>query len=694
MKNWFALYAIALCCCVGWGRLAAQEDFRAQAPKPGPAPKIELGKYERFKLKNGLEVIVVENRKLPRVSFQMFVDVPAHQEGELAGRAEMAGELLTKGAGKRSKAEIDEAVDFIGASLSSSAQGIFASGLSRYKEEILELLADALLRPAFPLDEFEKLKTQTLSALAAAKDDPASIAANAAQATRFGAGHPYGALTTEKTVEAITVEHCREYYHTYFKPNIAYFIAIGDINAREARKLAQQHFGAWKQGEVKKTTFAPPAPPPATMAYLVDRPGSVQSVIDITYPVVIRPGDPEAVAATLANNILGEGSSGRLFVNIREDKGYTYGAYSRLNPDKEVGYFSAGASVRNEVTDSAIVEFLAEMRRMRDEPVGDDELRRAKNERLGAFARSLERPQTLANFALNVARFNLPENYYATFPERLGALTARDIQQAARKFILPERSHIVVVGDKSQVADKLTRFSAGSELRYLDRYGRPVQAPVAAPSGIDAAQVIQRYLEAIGGPDKLRSIEDVALTLESSGAAMGLEMKMLQKAPNKLAVSISAGGMVLQEQKFDGQQGVVVEMGQRSLVQGKDLEELRAQALIFPELHYEELNYQLRLEGLENLDGNNAYRVEVIRPDGARSTSYFDAESGLKLREITVDAEQGLTITRDYADYQNAGGVRWPHTISISGLAPIPLNFKVNAIEINQGLDDGPFSIN
>ncbi|MFQ5448560.1 MAG: M16 family metallopeptidase, partial [Saprospiraceae bacterium] len=347
----------------------AQDDFRKTAPKPGPAPHIELGEAEQFTLDNGLRVIVVENHKLPRVSFQIFVDVPPFLEGEQAGYASIAGQLLNKGTESHTKAEIDAAVDFIGASLRTSAKGVTGSCLTKHKDKLLNLMSEVLLTPTFPEDEFEKIKKQTLANLAQNKDDPNAIAANVSSVLRYGKDHPYGEVQTEESTEKITVETCKSYYGTYFKPNISYLIVTGDISANEVKQLAPKYFGSWQKGEVKKVHFDSPAKPAATELDFVDKTGAVQSVINITYPVNLKPGAPDALPAKVMNTILGAYFSSRLNANLREDKAYTYGARSRLNSDTYAGSFTASASVRNEVTDSALTQFLLELNKLRNEEV-------------------------------------------------------------------------------------------------------------------------------------------------------------------------------------------------------------------------------------------------------------------------------------------------------------------------------------
>lgn len=674
----------------------AQEDFRQSAPKAGPAPKIEIGEYKQFELENGLKVIVVENHKLPRVSYQIFVDVPPLKEGEYAGAADMAGQLLKTGTKSKSKAEIDEAVDFIGASLSTSASGVVGSSLTRHKDKILELMADVLFNPVFPQEEFDKLKTQTLSNLASSKDDPNAIAGNVAQVLRYGKDHPYGELTTEATVENITVEQCKTFYNTYFKPNISYLVIVGDTSPEEAKKDAEKYFSKWEKGEVADPELGQPGKPGEVKVDFVNKPGAVQSVINVTYPVELKVSDDNYLAALVTNTILGGYFRSRLNANLREDKGYTYGVGSTLSPSLEVGYFNAGGSVRNEVTDSAIVEFLYEMKRLQEEKVPQDELNLVKNYRTGALARALEQPTTIAQFALNTIRYNLPKDYYATYLERLNAVTPEDVMAIAKKYITPDNAHILVVGNKGEVAEKLKQFDTDGEIDYYDYYGRKVEVSATQmDADMTAAKVIDKYLEAIGGKEKLMAVKDLSMKMNTSVQGMSLETTMQQKAPNKFSMKVMMNGMAMQEQKYDGENGMAGQMGQTQKLEGEQLESMKRQATMFPELNYADTSYTLTLKGIENIDGTDAYEVELETSNGEKSTEFYAVDSGLKIRTVQVveGGGQTATIINDIGDYKEVEGILFPHTLTVTGAAPIPLKNEVISIEVNKGIDDSVFKV-
>lgn len=672
-------------------------DVRKGAPAPGSAPKINIGKSETFKLDNGLTVIVVENHKLPTVSYQIFVDSDPIQEKEAAGYIEMMGTLLSKGTKTRTKAQIDESVDFIGASLSSNSNGLNGSCLSKHSDKLLDIMSDVLLNPTFPQEELDKAKRQAESNLASNKDDANAIAGNVSTVLRYGKDHPYGEIMTEESLAKINLDQIKGHYNTFFKPNISYFVVVGDVTKAQAEKFAKQYFGKWQKGDVPKYKYGVPQPPAKTQVNFVHKPGAVQSVINITYPIDLLPGTTENISGRLLNNILGGGStSSRLNGNLRETRGWTYGAYSALNPDRLVGSFSAQASVRNAVTDSAIVEFLKEMNRLRTETVPPTELQTMKNFITGQFSRSLEQPGTVASFALTTSRYNLPADYYEKYLQVLQNVSAEDVMAMAKKYIHPDRAHILVVGNKEDVADRLKQFSSDGKVNLYDVYGNPiVPSSAVVPAGMTAEKVIEDYVNAIGGTAKLAAIKDMSMTSVMKTGGPEITVKTWQK-DGKIATDMTMNGMSMSNRKYDGAKAKETGMGGARDLEGEDLNDLKEQALFCKEAAYKSGGYKLMLKGLEQIGDNNAYVIEVERPDGKKTTEYYDMKTSLKVREVsTVTGQDGQpsTMTIDYADYKETGGVSFPNTVTITGIFPVPLKAVVTELKVNGGIDDSVFKL-
>lgn len=455
---------------VGIGMIAAQVD-RSNYPEPGPAPEINIGDPVTFTLPNGLNVFVVENHKLPRVTYSLVLDRDPILEGDKAGITTLVGEMMMGGTASRSKDELDEAIDRIGSQVSVSATSASASSLKKYNDQLLELFTDVLFNPAFPQSELDKLKKQLISSLTAAKDDPNSIAGVVRNAVMYGKDHPYGETETEETVARIQVDDIKSYYNTYFKPNIAYLAIVGDITVDEAKALANRHFADWQQGTVPHHEWPLPKAAAENNVVLVNRPASAQSVIHVGYPFVLKPNDPDVIATNVVSRVLGGGSSGRLFLNLREDKGYTYGAYGGITPGKLIATLDASASVRNAVTDSAVHEFVYELQRLGQRTITQAELDLAKAALAGSFARSLEQPATIARFAINTELQELPKDYYKNYLKNLDALTLEQTNAAAAKYVHGSGLQITVVGKTDDFADKLKEWGT---VRFYTVTGDPV----------------------------------------------------------------------------------------------------------------------------------------------------------------------------------------------------------------------------
>lgn len=679
--------------------VGVDKSWRKMAPAPAPARDIQLGQYSSFDLANGLKVIVVENHKLPRVSYQLSLNNDALIEGDKAGYTSFAGDLLSKGTSTRSKAQIDEAIDYIGASLTTSANGIFASSLKKHGDKLLEVMTDVLYNPSFPKEEFEKIRKRTASNLASAKTNPEAIAGNIRSIVNFGPNHPYGEVQTDETIKNISLDDCKKYYSSYFKPNNAYLVVVGDITPAEAKIQAEKYFSKWTKGDVPSVKYSMPESPKGRQVRFGNKDGAVQSVINISYPIDMKPGSADAIKANLMNSILGGGIfSGRLMQKLREKKAYTYGARSNMNSDKLIGNFNAFASVRNEVTDSAVTEFIYEMERIVTEPVSSDDLSLAKSSMTGNFGRSLESPQTIANFALNTFRYNLPKDYYNNYLKNLDAVTIADIQQMAKSYIRPDNCNVVVVGNKDNVADKLKKFDSDGVLDFYDAFGKKLEdKKVEMSSDVTANGVVKDYLDAIGGQNKLKAIKSLHTSMKTNMMGQEATFETYQVAPDKFAMKVNMMGMTVQEQRYDGVKGMQAQMGNKKVItEGKELEDLKKQTVVFEQLNYTNTGYKLELKGIESVEGNNCYKVIVTDPAGTTTTEYYDVKSSYLVRSVKSQAGQGgesVSITTDFKDYKDAGGILMPYTTTIIGAMPVPLVLEAILIEVDKGISQEVFKV-
>jgi len=670
--------------------------WRAKAPEAGPARKIQLGNYSTFTLDNGLEVIVVENNKLPRVAYSLSLKNNPVLEGEEIGYVSVMGQLLSRGTKTKSKSDIDEAVDFIGGQLSTSSSGMFVSSLTKHKDKLLALAQDVLFNPSFSNEEFDKVINQSRSGLQTVKTDPNSMASNVASVLNYGMNHPYGEVESEEALDKIQLNSCKKYYETYFKPNNAYLTIVGDISKEDAMKDAKQYFGDWKKGDVKDINYETPTGPIESKVSFVNKEGAVQSVINITYPVPLHPADEDVFAANLMNSILGGGIfSGRLMQNLREDKAFTYGARSRLSSDPLIGQFVAFASVRNEVTDSSVTEFIYEMDLLVSEPVDEEDLQLAKNSQAGSFARSLERPQTLARLALNIVKYDLPSNYYETYLEKLEAVTVADVSAAAKKYIKPHKANIIVVGNKDEVAESLLPFDADGEIDYYDAFGKKLEISNAVPTDVTADDVLSKYLKNVLPGMKPEELKSIQSTYEMNIMGQDASMKMSIINGEKISSVMSMGGNVMQDSRYDGKTVKMSGMqGSQTFTEGPEYDQLKAQTKILEQFYYVEEGYEMELKGIEQIDGEQVYKVAIVSPTGKKNTEFYDVKTGLLIRTVSVDKETGKTTMATFSDYQDIGGLIWPHKLTVEGAAPFALNMVIKEVKLNSDLPEELFNTN
>jgi predicted Zn-dependent peptidase len=473
--------------------LLAQID-RSVMPKPGKAPIININDSKVFKLPNGITVILSENHKIPKVSFDLRMGSDPILEGRLAGLSDLTGSLLLSGTTTKSKDQFDNDIDYIGADLSADKNSIFLSCLTKHVDKGLTLMSDVFLNASFPQEEFDRIKKQNESGLMAAKSDAGTMAQNAISKINFPQ-HPYGEVMTEASLNAIQLQDVKDYFKKTFTPNGAYLVIVGDVNLEEATRWANKYFGLWTGPESQLNPTKTTNNNNGDRVIFVNKPGAVQSVVYITFPVDIHPGDKNQLPLTVLNGIFGGGGFGtRLMHNLREDKAYTYGCYSRLNITDNGSWISAGGNFRNAVTDSAITEILNEFKIISSDLVKDDELDLIKSSMNGDFSRSLESPQTIARFAYNIIKNKLNLDYYKTYLQRLDAVSKESVLEMAKMYFNPYACNIIVVGNE-EVLSKIKVFDADGQIEFLDAYGD--EKKQILPSDISKEELVERYLSVV-----------------------------------------------------------------------------------------------------------------------------------------------------------------------------------------------------
>lgn len=451
------------------------EDFRRQAPQPLPSKSLNIPKPYETTLPNGLQVVIVEDARLPLVSYRLaFRTGNANDPSGVPGLSVMMSGLLNEGTETRTSKQIADEVARLGATLGAGANAdyttVSASALSMYSKEILDLLADITLRPNFPEKELELNKQNLKQGLIAQRAQPSFLANERLSRIIFGQ-HPYGTISpTPESVDAMTREKLVSFHRAMFVPNNAVLVVVGNIRRDDVLKRVQALFGNWTKGQQANSQF--PAPPVRTQRalYVVDRPGSQQSNIVIANLAINRTS-PDYFPMLVMHQVLGAGASSRLFMNLREAKGYTYGAYSDLDARRGAGTFRETAEVRTPVTGDSLKEFFFELDRLRNEAISDKELRDAKAYLTGVFPIRIETQEGLINQLVQIKMFNLPADYLQTYRDRVSAVTAADIQRVARQYVTPDRVAIVIVGDAQAIRDQIKPYAQTVE--FYDMNGKP-----------------------------------------------------------------------------------------------------------------------------------------------------------------------------------------------------------------------------
>ena len=435
--------------------------MKGKAPVSKKLLTVKLPRPKSFTLSNGLTVYVLEDHRFPAVRMRLLMHAGSLFEPK-PGVAEMTAAMLTEGTKTRSSMQLAEETADLGATLAAGSgadtTSLTVAGLSETTDQLIGLMGDVLLNPTFPVDRLDRLKFQQTSSIAQRRTNPAAMTADVAARVYYG-GTPYGKPSAkEAEIAAIGTDDLASFHDAYYRPNGAILGVSGDVDIKELKAKLETALAGWKPGpqtpELPKAQFTPHE---STRIFLIDRPGSAQTVLQFGN-LAITQKDPDYIPLVVANRILGGGSSGRLFQNIREQKGYTYGAYSSLTGGRWPGIWGASASVRTPVTEPAVREFFNEFDRLQNERVSTQDLERAKRSIIGSFATTLESPDAILTRTLDLVELGLPLDYWDTYPARIEAVTADDVQRVAKKYLGKNRIQLIAVGERSQIEAGLKKF--------------------------------------------------------------------------------------------------------------------------------------------------------------------------------------------------------------------------------------------
>ncbi|MES2109578.1 MAG: pitrilysin family protein [Bacteroidota bacterium] len=670
----------------------AQTIDRTQQPKPGPAPVLTIKDPVKYTLPNGITLLVVENHILPKVSANYLIDVGPVTEGTKAGVVNLMGQMLNEGTKTMPKAVFDEASEKLGANVDLSSSGGYASALTRYFKEAFTLMGAGLKEPAFTQESFDKLKSQTITSLKSSAKNAPAIANRVNSALAYGKNHPNGEFETEESIQALTLQDVKDAYAKYITPSRGYLTIIGDIKPEAAKALATEVLGNWKGVALALPKLAEVPNPTKTEIDVVDVPNAVQSEINVINLVDLKKNNPDYFPAILASYILGGGAESRLFMNLREKHGFTYGAYSSLGSGRFQETFDASASVRNAKVDSAVTEMLNEVKRIRTEKVSDEELNIAKALYNGSFALGLEDPARTATFASNILINNLPADFYKTYLQKVNAVTADDILRVAQKYFSYDNARVVVVGAAAQMLEGLKK--SGYPVHLYDKYANPVTegAPSAAVPAVSATDIVKGYINAVGGEAELKKITSTVTTMDMAMQGMKLNVSQKKMTPNKEAMSITMGGNVVMKEAFDGEKGYQQQGPNKKDLGADEIAQKKAFTQLTEQLDYlSNPAFKLAVKGVQKVNGSDAYQVSVTDPTGKVSTEYYDVKSKLLVRQESSSVQGATTIntTIELGDYRKVGNILQPYKQTMTqsaGGQEQTFEMTVTDVKINTGV--------
>jgi predicted Zn-dependent peptidase len=677
--------------------LQAQTLDRSIRPSAQPAKEIQIKDAQTFTLKNGLKVFLVEDKTTPIVYYSLRFDTWPALQGDKVGMHDIFDEVYGKATTTRTKEQLNREVDLIAAHLSASRDNVYISYLKKYEEKALDLFADVILHPVFNQEDYDLSIQNMKTYLSSIGDDGSDMNTRVSNVLTYGKNFPNGELETLESIENVALPDLTAYYNTYFAPNAARLVIVGDVSLKEAKAAAEKYLGSWKKKTVP--AFKPTAPeaPAETKVVYVVKPEAVQSFVSVTYPVPFHVGQPDYDAARIMANILGGSSTGYLFLNLREKHSYTYGAYVSLDGGEITGRFhttggrGGAASIKAAATDSSVYEIFHELNRIRTEPVTDETLKAAKTYMVGSFSRSLESSGTLANFAISIDKYKLPKDYYKNYLKRIEAITVADVQAAAQQYVRPNNAWIVVTGDKSH-AEKLLPFASDGAIHYYDYNANPVAAPVSEAVDLSPEAIIDNYVQALGGKQAIEKIADYTLQADVNAMGQTLNMSQLFKAPNKTSFEIQMSGMTVMKMAFDGTTLRMGGMnGSQEMTEGPMFDAIADEAGIAPELDYIKNGYTLSVNGIEEVNGQKAYVLTDVKGE-RKQVGYYDVQTGLKIKTVsTLPTPEGdQQSIAEYSDYRPVDGVQFPFRVKQT-MAGMTMESTVTSIKTNTEVSDDLF---
>ncbi len=668
---------------------------RSQPPVSGPAPVLTLKDPAVFKLPNGITLLVVEDHRFPKVTATFSIDKGPVSEGAKVGVRNLMGWMLSEGTQKMSKANFDQAVDMLGANVNLDLNGGSASSSTQFFKSTFSLLGQALREPAFTQESFDEMKSQDLTDFKSESTSTKAVTWRVNNALTYGKNHPYGEFETEESLQSILLADVKTAYSNYITPSRAYLTIIGDIKPKLAHALALEVLGTWTGSKLRLPTLAEVANPGKTEIDVVNMPNAVQAEIAVINLFNLKKNDPDYFPALLTNYILGVGDHCRLFMNLREKHRFTDHAHSSMGSGRFQTTFEAWASVRNAKVDSAVIEFITQIRQIRTTKVSDEELRIAKALYSGSFALSLEKPAQIATFASDILINDLPADFYKTYLQKVNAVTATDILRVAQKYLKDQGTRIIVVGNISQFPDSLKKL--GYAVKFYDTYATLIDTTTKASITVSAKEIIKKCLAATGGIANLNDFKSLVMTMNVS--ISGITISGIQKsmAPNLENFILEMSGNIIFKKMFDGVTGYIETLGKREAISATEVDQKKYYTSITQEIDFlKNPAFKLAVLGILPVGGEDAYQVSVTEPSGKKSIQYYAVKTGFNVKTETSVTKNGATVntTVEFSDFRQVGKIvlAFKQVVSVFSTAGKQvMEAAVTDIKVNTGVTAADF---
>ncbi|MFA7325862.1 MAG: pitrilysin family protein [Candidatus Kapaibacterium sp.] len=664
-----------------FSQFAIAQDYKlGEKPEPLESKKFEFPAYKEATLDNGLRVFVIEDHEQPMLSFNILMPGGDALESK-KDAAGFAAALIMKGTKTKSAFDISKVLDGLGANLSVSNSTEFTrvsgSSIIKHKEVLFDMLVDVMTNPTFPKEELDKIKVQAKAGIKSEKGDPGSLASNMSKKALFGLDHPYASVSTEETVDAITVEDIKKYYKDFYLPNSSSMVIVGDFKTDDIIKELNKKLATWKKGDLVKLEIPAPKPMPKGI-YFIERKGSVQSAVryaNMTVPF----NDADYMNINVASHVINSSFAGRMFKIIREKHSYTYSPTGGHSSNRFYNYSIFGSDVRNDVTDSTIIS-------INDEILGDlykngpskEEMETIKQFRIGQFYLSFESSGFLGSLIQSYDFKGVPIRMIKEYPNQYDKVSALDVQKAVTKYLNPADGYVIVVGDPS-VKEQLEKF--GTVFTYDTDY-KPATGLTSA--SIDADDLLENYTKALGGEDELKDYDVIQATgivsMSASGQNLPGKTEMIYTKTGKMYRLVDLN-VYKSEELYNGTTGWEISTSGTIMKEGNDLKSMKFDADPFKYANAVKHGYNLQVKGKKG----NQVVAEMKEGDKLIETLYFNSESYLLEKvEMLQDTPRGsLLVVVNYSDYKDVDGMKLP-TVSKTETPMFNMEttyeYKVNAM--------------